>query len=90
MSTSGIDHLRRQDSQAKQDLTVIADGGDKVRAHAERITVLRQLAQGLMHHGKEAGTQALDRLRLNEWSLWHGLYQSEAVAAAASQSGSIR
>lgn len=72
MSTSSIDHLSRQGSHAKQDLTVITDGGDEVRAHAERITILRQLAQELMHHGKEAETEALDRVRLIEWSLWHG------------------
>jgi hypothetical protein len=84
-----IDHLRRQGFQADQDLTFITDGGDEVRALAERIsscsehvldwfhitmriTVLRQLAQGLMHHDKDAGIAALDELRRIKWFLWHG------------------
>ncbi len=37
-----------------------------------RITVLRQLAQGLMHHDKDAGTETLDELRRIKWFLWHG------------------
>jgi hypothetical protein len=84
-----IDHLRRQGFQADQDLTFITDGGDEVRALAERIspcsehvldwfhitmriTVLRQFAQGLVHHDKDAGMAALDELRRIKWFLWHG------------------
>ena len=84
-----IDHLRRQGFQADQDLTFITDGGEEVRALAERIspcsehvldwfhitmriTVLRQFAQGLVHHDKEAGMAALDELRRIKWFLWHG------------------
>jgi hypothetical protein len=84
-----IDHLRRQGFQADQDLTFITDGGDEVRALAERIspcsehvldwfhitmriTVLRQFAQGLMHHDKEGGMTALNELRRIKWFLWHG------------------
>jgi hypothetical protein len=37
-----------------------------------RITVLRQFAQGLVHHDKEAGAQAIDELRRIKWFLWHG------------------
>jgi hypothetical protein len=37
-----------------------------------RITVLRQFAQGLVHHDKDAGTEALDELRRIKWFLWHG------------------
>jgi hypothetical protein len=37
-----------------------------------RITVLRQFAQGLVHHDKEAGIAALDELRRIKWFLWHG------------------
>ncbi len=36
-----------------------------------RITVLRQFAQGLVHHDKDAGTEALDELRRIKWFLWH-------------------
>jgi hypothetical protein len=84
-----IDHLRRQGFQADQDLTFITDGGEEVRALAERIspcsehvldwfhitmriTVLRQFAQGLVHHDKKGGTAALDELRRIKWFLWHG------------------
>jgi hypothetical protein len=84
-----IDHLRRQGFQADQDLTFITDGGDEVRALAERIspcsehvldwfhitmriTVLRQFAQGLVHHDKDAGIAPLDGLRRIKWFLWHG------------------
>jgi hypothetical protein len=84
-----IDHLRRQGFQADQDLTFITDGGDEVRALAERIspcnehvldwfhitmriTVLRQFAQGLVHHDKESGIEFLDGLRRIKWFLWHG------------------
>ena len=84
-----IDHLRQQGFQADQDLTFITDGGEEVRALAERIspcsehvldwfhvtmriTVLRQFAQGLVHHDKEAGMAALDELRRIKWFLWHG------------------
>lgn len=84
-----IDHLRRQGFQADQDLIFITDGGDEVRALAERIspcsehvldwfhitmriTVLRQFAQGLVHHDKEGGMAALDELRRIKWFLWHG------------------
>ena len=84
-----IDHLRRQGFQADQDLTFITDGGDEVRALAERIspcsehvldwfhitmriTVLRQFAQGLVHHDEDAGMAALDELRRIKWFLWHG------------------
>lgn len=84
-----IDHLRRQGFQADQELTFITDGGDEVRALAERIsscsehvldwfhitmriTVLRQFAQGLVHHDKEARIAALDELRRIKWFLWHG------------------
>ena len=84
-----IDHLRRQGFQADQDLTFITDGGDEVRALAERIspcsehvldwfhitmriTVLRQFAQGLVHHDKDGGMAALDELRRIKWFLWHG------------------
>jgi hypothetical protein len=37
-----------------------------------RITVLRQFAQGLVHHDKEAGMAALDELRRIKWFLWYG------------------
>jgi hypothetical protein len=37
-----------------------------------RITVLRQYAQGLVHHDNGAGTAALDGLRRIKWFLWHG------------------
>jgi hypothetical protein len=37
-----------------------------------RITVLRQSAQGLVHHNKGAGMAALDGLRRIKWLLWHG------------------
>jgi hypothetical protein len=37
-----------------------------------RITVLRQFAQGLVHHDKDAETEALDELRRIKWFLWHG------------------
>jgi hypothetical protein len=37
-----------------------------------RITVLRQFAQGLVHHDKEGGMAALDELRRIKWLLWHG------------------
>jgi hypothetical protein len=37
-----------------------------------RITVLRQFAQGLVHHDKEAGVAAIDKLRRIKWFLWHG------------------
>jgi hypothetical protein len=37
-----------------------------------RITVLRQFAQGLVHHDKEGGMAALDELRRIKWFLWHG------------------
>jgi hypothetical protein len=37
-----------------------------------RITVLRQFAQGLVHHDKEAGIAALNELRRIKWFLWHG------------------
>jgi hypothetical protein len=37
-----------------------------------RITVLRQFAQGLVHHEREGGTAALDELRRIKWFLWHG------------------
>ncbi|EIM24453.1 hypothetical protein MicloDRAFT_00069720 [Microvirga lotononidis] len=84
-----INPLRRQGLQANQDLTVIMDGGEEVRALAERIspcsehvldwihitmriTVLRQFAQGLVHHDKEAGMAMLDELRQIKWFLWHG------------------
>jgi hypothetical protein len=84
-----IDHLWHQGFQADQDLTFITDGGDEVRALAERIgpcsehvldwfhitmriTVLRQFAQGLVHHDKEVGAQAIDELRRIKWFLWHG------------------
>jgi hypothetical protein len=36
-----------------------------------RITVLRQFAQGLVHHD-EAGMAAMDELRRIKWFLWHG------------------
>jgi len=84
-----IDHLRQQGFQADQDLTFITDGGEEVRALAERIspcsehvldwfhvtmriTVLRQFAQGLVHHDKEPGMAARDELRRIKWFLWHG------------------
>jgi hypothetical protein len=46
-----------------------------------RITVLWQFAQGLVHHDKDAGMEALDELRRIKWFLWHGnTYQSrEAI-----------
>jgi hypothetical protein len=37
-----------------------------------RITVLRQFAQGLVHHDKDNGVAALDELRRIKWFLWHG------------------
>jgi len=37
-----------------------------------RITVLRQFAQGLEHHDKDAGVAALDERRRVKWFLWHG------------------
>ncbi|MXQ10588.1 ISKra4 family transposase [Microvirga makkahensis] len=37
-----------------------------------QITVLRQFAQGLVHHDKNAGTAVLDGLRRIKWFLWHG------------------
>ncbi|MXQ10471.1 ISKra4 family transposase [Microvirga makkahensis] len=37
-----------------------------------RITVLRQFAQGLVHHDKDAGTEVLAELRRTKWFLWHG------------------
>jgi hypothetical protein len=37
-----------------------------------RITVLRQFAQGLVHHDNEAGAAAIDELRRIKWFLWHG------------------
>jgi len=36
-----------------------------------RITALRQFAQGLVHHDKEAGIAALDEIRRIKWFLWH-------------------
>jgi hypothetical protein len=36
-----------------------------------RITVLRQFAQGLVHHDKDAWTVALYELRRIKWFLWH-------------------
>jgi hypothetical protein len=37
-----------------------------------RIRVLRQFAQGLVHHDKDNGVAALDELRRIKWFLWHG------------------
>jgi hypothetical protein len=37
-----------------------------------RITVLRQFAQGLRHHDKEAGNSMLGMLSRIKWYLWHG------------------
>lgn len=37
-----------------------------------RITVLRQFAQGLRHHDKEAGNVMLGMLSRIKWYLWHG------------------
>jgi hypothetical protein len=37
-----------------------------------RITVLRQGAQGLVHHDKEGGMAALGELRRIKWFLWYG------------------
>jgi len=37
-----------------------------------RITILRQFAQGLVHHDKAPGVAAIDELRRIKWFLWHG------------------
>ena len=37
-----------------------------------RITVLRQFAQGLVHHNKSSGMVTLDELRRIKWFLWQG------------------